>query len=116
MNQAYLWAPLLRREQAPGIGEHTIGIVLVPLGGAPRLRVLPGNEDLDWAIAWIRAELADQGLDPRALAAWWRQRAACTEDSVRLGPPAPGAGDDADAEIDAIYATLEARSPWARGR
>jgi len=115
MSDGYLWAPLLRRERPPGIGEHSIGIVLVPLGGAPRVRVLPGNEDLAWAIDWIHTELRDQDPDPHRVAAWWRQRSTFTEDPVRLGPPAPGSATDPDAEIDAIYAELVARSPWARG-
>jgi hypothetical protein len=55
MTRGYFWAPLMRRERQPGIGERSIGVVLVPLGGTARVRVLPGNEDLDWAIAWIHA-------------------------------------------------------------
>jgi hypothetical protein len=113
VSEGYLWAPLLRRELPPGTGEHTIGIVLVPLGGPPRIRVLPGNEDLEWAVAWIRAELAERPAE--ALADWWASRAGCTEDPVRLGPPAPGCASDGDAEIEAIYAELLQRSPWARG-
>ena len=115
MTGGYLWAPLLRRERPPGIGEHSVGIVVVPLGGQPRVRVLPGNEDLEWAIAWIVAELGERDHAPTELAAWWTGRAAFTEDPVRLGPPAPGCADDPDAEIEAIYADLVARSPWARG-
>lgn len=114
MSSGYLWSPLLRRERPPGIGEYSIGIVLVPLGGTPRVRILPGNEDLQWAIDWIRAELQDQGPEPARLAAWWKQRSGFTEDPVRLGPPAPGSGDDPDSEVDLIYADLVARSPWAR--
>ena len=109
MTRGYFWAPLMRRERQPGIGERSIGVVLVPLGGTARVRVLPGNEDLDWAISWIHAEIDENAADPAALATWWRGRAAFTEDPVRLGPPAPGVAEDPNREIEVIFAELRER-------